>query len=97
MTAKRVITSKVTSVSDSLLDLHRVEDMLVKKVNTRADKVRIRTNNRHKDKVTSKPSKEKTCGKEEDPLRDDNNVAHEDSITLPRTQANISVTIKSCT
>lgn len=30
-----------------------------------------------------------TYGKEEDPLRDGRNMAHEDSITLPRTQANI--------
>ena len=31
------------------------------------------------------------CVKEKDPLRDDNinNMVHEDSITLPRTQANI--------
>ena len=33
----------------------------------------------------------KTCGKEKDPLSDDNinNMVHEDSIILPRTQANI--------
>ena len=48
LTAGRVIIYQVICISDSLLGLCRVEDMLVKKANTGNDNVRIRRNKKHK-------------------------------------------------